>query len=192
MAWGQAAAPASKPAIPLLKGENNTLDIKSLHRYDQDVDTVFKNLTDPDFVKTKYEGIGARNVEIVKAAEDSGGRSMETKRELPANVPGLLSKFLGAWNRIEQTETWQGGAGAQRQAKMSINIVSLPLGLSVPVTVTGTQTLSADGGGCTNEVQMSVNCGIPLVGGKLADFVGGDIKRFMDEEYEFTRNYLGK
>jgi len=62
----------------------------------------------------------------------------------------------------------------------------------VPVTVSGTQTLRPEGGGCTNEVQMKVSCGIPLIGGKLADFVGGDIKRFMDEEYEFTKNYLGK
>jgi hypothetical protein len=107
-------------------------------------------------------------------------------------VPGLLSKFLGAWNRIEQSEAWQGEAGTSRVGINKIGIVSLPSGISVPVTVTGTQTLRPNGDGCTNDIVFEINCGIPLIGKKLAEFVAGDIQKFMGLEYGFTKNYLSQ
>jgi hypothetical protein len=168
------------------------LKIQDTHNYDQNVDIVFKAFIDPNFVKAKYEGIGARNVEIVECSEQGGAHTFETKRELPANVPGLLSKFLGAWNRIEQSEAWQGEAGTSRVGINKIGIVSLPSGISVPVTVTGTQTLRPNGDGCTNDIVFEINCGIPLIGKKLAEFVAGDIQKFMGLEYGFTKNYLSQ
>jgi hypothetical protein len=62
----------------------------------------------------------------------------------------------------------------------------------VPVTVKGSMELRTEGGGCVNDVQLEVKCGIPLIGGKLADFVGGDAEKAVRAEYEFIRAHLAK
>ena len=50
--------------------------------------------------------------------------------------------------------------------------------------------LRSEGAGCVNDVQLEIKCGIPLIGGKLADFVGGDAGKATQAEYEFIRAHL--
>jgi len=58
--------------------------------------------------------------------------------------------------------------------------------------MSGDMALSVRDDGCVNEVRLEVRCGIPLVGGKLADFVGGDAEKAVRAEYEFIRAHLAK
>jgi len=160
------------------------LETKDTHHYDQTVDIIFNTFTDPDFIAAKYAGVGCRNAEIVERTEHAGGVTLITKREVPANVPGLLKKFLGEWNKVVQTEQWQGEPGKARTCDLKIEL------MGVPVTVAGTMNLHPTDSGCANEIRINVNCSIPLVGGKLADFVASDIKKNMDAEYAFTKNYV--
>jgi hypothetical protein len=160
------------------------LEVKDLHHYDHDVDTVFKVFHDPAFITAKYQGIGARNIELLECSGEGNTYTIKVKREVPADVPGILKKFLGAWNKVEQTEEWQGETGGVRTCKLDINVIG------VPVKVSGTMTLSPEGGGCVNDVRIKVTSGIPLVGSMLADFVGGDTNKSMGAEYAFIKDYL--
>jgi hypothetical protein len=160
------------------------MEIKDLHQYDHAVESVFQFFHDPNAVKTKYETIGARNVEILDASEDGGVFTIKIQREVPADVPGVLQKFLGAWNKVVQTERWQTTADGGRTCDLDVDIAG------VPVTVTGTMALQPRGEGCANDVRMKVTCGIPLVGKKLAEFVGGDTKKAMDSEYAYIKSHL--
>lgn len=162
------------------------MKIKAVHQYAKDVDTVFGLFHDPDFMKAKYGGIGARNVEVLECAGSDGRYTVKVKREVPADVPSLLKKFLNPWNTLVQTETWEGQAGGPYRCKIGIEISG------VPVSIGGIMELRTEGGGCVNDVQLEVKCGIPLVGGKLADFVGGDAEQAVQAEYEFIRAHLAK
>jgi hypothetical protein len=160
------------------------LETKDLHYYTQDIDTVFRVFHDPEFIKAKYEGVGARNIELLECSESGGTYTIEVKREVPADVPGILKKFLGAWNKVKQTEEWQGKTGDVRTCQLGIDI------MGVPVSVSGTMTLRLEGNGCVNDVRINVTCRIPLIGGKLAAFVANDTKKSMDAEYQFIKDYL--
>jgi hypothetical protein len=162
------------------------MKIKALHQYDQDVDTVFGLFHDPDFMRDKYVGIGARNVEILECAGSEGHYRIKTKREVPADVPALLKKFLNPWNTLVQSEQWEGKAGGPYRCKVTVEISG------VPVSINTELELRPQGDGCVNDLQLEVKCGIPLVGGKLADFVGNDAEKAVQAEYEFIRNYLAK
>ncbi len=161
------------------------MKIKALHQYSQDVDTVFGLFHDPDFMKEKYVSIGARNVEVLECSGSDGRYSVKVRREVPADVPGLLKKFLNPWNTLTQSEQWEGSAGGPYRCKIAIEIAG------VPVRLGGEMELRTQDGGCVNDVQLEVKCGIPLVGGKLADFVGGDAEKAIQAEYEFIRGRLG-
>ena len=161
------------------------MKIKALHQYAKDVDTVFGLFHDPDFMKVKYEGIGARNVEVLECAGSEGRYTVKVKREVPADVPSLLKKFLNPWNTIVQSETWEGKAGGPYRCKLAVEIAGVPVGMG------GEMELRSQDGGCINDVRLEVKCGIPLIGGKLADFVGGDAEKATQAEYEFIRAHLG-
>jgi hypothetical protein len=161
------------------------MKIKALHQYAKDVDTVFGLFHDPDFMKVKYEGIGARNVEVLECAGSEGRYTVKVKREVPADVPALLKKFLNPWNTIVQSETWEGKAGGPYRCKLAVEIAGVPVGMG------GEMELRSQDGGCVNDVRLEVKCGIPLIGGKLADFVGGDAEKATQAEYEFIRAHLG-
>ena len=161
------------------------MKIKAFHQYAKDVDTVFGLFHDPDFMKVKYEGIGARNVEVLECAGSEGRYTVKVKREVPADVPSLLKKFLNPWNTIVQSETWEGKAGGPYRCKLAVEIAGVPVGMG------GEMELRSQDGGCVNDVRLEVKCGIPLIGGKLADFVGGDAEKATQAEYEFIRAHLG-
>jgi hypothetical protein len=162
------------------------MKIKALHQYAKDVDTVFGLFHDPEFMKAKYVGIGARNVEVPECSGGDGRYTVKVKREVPADVPSLLKKFLNPWNTVVQSERWEGKAGGPYCCAFEIDIAG------VPVTVKGVMELRSQGDGCVNDVQLEVKCGIPLVGGKLADFVGADAEKAIQAEYEFIRAHLAK
>ncbi len=160
------------------------MEVKDVHHYQKGVDAVFKFFSDPDAINAKYEGVGARHIEILESTESGGIHTTKTRREVPSDVPGILQRFLGAWNKVVQTEKWQLQDGGVRRCELGINVVG------VPVNVTGAMILRSEGEGCVNEVRIKVSCGIPLIGGTLASFVGGDTKKNMDAEYDYISKHL--
>jgi hypothetical protein len=162
------------------------MKIKAVHQYAKSVDTVFGLFHDPEYMKAKYAAIGARNIEILECAGSDGRYTIKIRREVPADVPSLLKNFLSAWNTVTQSEKWEGKAGGPCRCTFEIDVAG------VPVSARGAMELRAEGGGCVNDVQLEIKCGIPLVGGKLADFVGGDAEKAIRAEYEFIRAHLAR
>ncbi|MCP5158313.1 MAG: DUF2505 domain-containing protein [Gammaproteobacteria bacterium] len=160
--------------------------IKALHQYDQDVETIFGLCHNPDFMMEKYLGVGARNIEVLECAGSEGRYHIKVKREVPAEVPALLKKFLNPWNTLVQSEQWEGPAGGPYHCKIRVEISG------VPVSIEGEMELRNQSNSCISNVQLEVKCGIPLIGSKLADFVGSDAERAIQIEYEFIRNHLAK
>lgn len=161
------------------------MKIEAQHEYQHPVDKVYKAFTDPNFYVAKFEAIGARNVKIVESTDDDDTFSIITEREVPVNAPAALRSFIGDWNRLEQEEFWQGEDDEDEYYNELT--ISSP---SVPVSITGVMTLSGDDKSCVNDVEITVTCNIPLLGGKLEKFVAGDAATNLDNEFEFITKYL--
>lgn len=155
------------------------------HEYTSDTDAVLALFTDADEITSKQEALGARDIEVIECDRDADGANVRFVRELPADVPGILAKFLQPWNRIEQSEQWQDSGDGVYECDIEIDIAN------VPVTVEGTLKLVPVDGGCVNQVRLNVECGIPFVGKTLAEFVTADCKRIVAEEYDYVSGRLG-
>ena len=60
-----------------------------------------------------------------------------------------------------------------------------------PAHISGTMTLGPDETGSRHDVTLDVDVKIPLVGGKIADWVGkNDVRRTLDAEYVFNDGRL--
>lgn len=158
--------------------------VEASHEYEQPIETVIGVFTDPEFYLEKFEGVGARNVEVLSSSDDEGVFTIETRREVPLDVPGALKTFLGAWTTVLQNEEWIEGEDGEYLNEIEINSEG------VPALITGTMTLVSTEAGCVNEVVMEIDCRVPLVGRKLEKFVAESTEEQLDAEYEFIREYL--
>jgi len=156
------------------------------HDYAHSTDTVFALFTDAGEIEAKQEALDARNIHIDECERDDDGAAVSFVRELPAEVPGILSKFLQPWNTVAQSEQWQSYDGGIYQADLTIDITN------VPVTISGTLELEPVDDGCVNHVYIEVTSGIPFIGKTLAEFIAIDCKRLIAREYEYLNDRLGQ
>lgn len=160
------------------------MKIKRDHNYAHGTDTVYALFTDAKAIKAKQKALRARNLRVEECERDDDGAVVRFVRELPAEVPGILSKFLQPWNTLQQSELWRDCGDGVYKAELEIDIAN------VPVTVSGTLKLEPTEDGCVNHVRMTVDSGIPFVGKTLAEFVGKDCKRIIAEEFDFISDRL--
>ena len=158
--------------------------VEASHEYDHPIETVISAFRDPDFYIEKFEGVGARNVEVLASSDDEGVFTIETQREVPLEVPSALKAFLGSWTTVLQNEEWVEGEDDTYLNEIQINSEG------VPAVISGSMTLIPTDDGCVNEVVMEIDCAIPLVGRKLESFVAHSTEEQLEAEYEFIQEYL--
>lgn len=160
------------------------MKINAQHHYDCSVDELYALFTSEKYYAKKYAACGARNIEMVRVEQTDEGFAVESRRDVPADVPGVLKSFLGDWNTIRQTENWDGDPGEEYYNDFEISAEG------VPVQMVGTMNLMPHDDGCVNDVEIEITCSIPLVGKKLAQFVADDAKKTLAAEYEFTKSQV--
>ena len=160
------------------------MKIRRDHEYAHSTDTVFALFTDKEEINAKQEALGARNIRVEECERNDDSAVVRFIRELPAEVPGILSKFLQPWNTVEQSEQWRICGSGVYKADLAIDIAN------VPVIITGTLELEPVDDGCINHVRLGVDSGIPFIGKTLADFVAKDCKRIIADEYEYISDRL--
>lgn len=155
------------------------MKVTQKHEYQQSVDDVYASFQDEAFVKEKLAAIGARNVVIESISASGDTVNIKLTREMPAEAPSALKKFVAPWNKLTQTEQWKGSTGGPYTCAIKIDIAG------VPVSMQGKMKLSAEGSGSVNDIVMNVKSSIPIVGRALAGFVGEATGRSMQDEYSY-------
>ncbi len=154
------------------------------HAYAHDAEAVFALFTDAGEIEAKQEALGAREIRVVECKSTARKAAVRFVRELPAEVPGILKRFLQPWNTIEQSEGWRSLGDDGFEADIGIDVAG------VPVTISGTLRLEPTDDGCVNKIRLTVDSGIPFVGKTLAEFVAADCKRLIAMEYEYLTSRL--
>ena len=163
------------------------MQFNAIHTYQHPADEVFAALTDFDAVKSKYEAIGQSDVQLVRRDQgDDGSVTLVTTRVVPLELPGFAKKVLSPKQQVTQTDVW---APADSKGRRTGTFVVEAKG--TPVQVHGTLELVARGAkGCTNTTDVSVECKVPLIGGKVADLVAKDTRRALDHEQTWMAEHL--
>ncbi|MEO0972126.1 MAG: DUF2505 domain-containing protein [Pseudomonadota bacterium] len=160
------------------------MNVTALHQYSYPLDQVICAFWDIDFYKAKFEAVGARNIAVISEERTDDAFALVIEREVPLEgVPGALKTFLGAWNKIRQSERWE-QAGDEYFNELEIAAAG------VPVDLRGTMMLRPEGAGCVNDVHIEVSCSVPLVGHKLMEFVAENTQRGLAEEYRVINEYF--
>ena len=161
-----------------------SVTVRARHQYHHPVKKVWAAFSDPEFYQAKFEGIGHRDVEVISTEHDDDGFSIELSRQVPVEVPGVLRGMLGEWNTLLQHERWTEEGKGVYSNELHIEA------RGVPAAMSGVMKLSASGKGCVNEVAITIRASVPLIGGKLEQFVARDTEATLAAEYEFIQGYL--
>ncbi len=163
------------------------MKVVSRHHYAAAPDLVFAALTDPAVLAEKYTALGHHDIEIIEHSATKTGVSVRSRRSVPLEVPGFAKRFLSPTNKVEQHDTWgPAAADGTRTGTWAVDAKG------VPVKVGGTLKVSPEGDGTLCEIVGEVTSSVPLLGGKLASYLGGDVERTIHAEEAFNDAHLKK
>ena len=162
------------------------MKVASTHTYAAPPETVFAMMTTPETLVAKYTALGHDQVEILDRTETGGAVAVRSRRLVPMDVPGFAKKFLSPKNTVEQHDRWNApAADGTRTGTWEVQAKG------VPVKVGGDLRLAPGAKGTTVvEITGEVSCSVPLLGGKLAAFVGSDVQRTLTAEEQFQEGHL--
>jgi hypothetical protein len=162
------------------------MDVHSTHTYPAPPDVVFTMMTDPEVLTEKYAALGHQDVRITEHEVDGDTVTVCSRRRVPMDVPGFAKRFLSPMNTVEQRDHWEApAADGSRTGTWQVSAAG------VPVTTGGTLRITPGPKRTTVvEIAGDVTSSVPLVGGKLAGFVAGDVQRTLAAEEAFNDGYL--
>ena len=137
-------------------------------------ETAFARHTDEDFLLRKFTALGARDISI-EVTRDGDNVTLTVDRKVDADVPGFAKKVISPANTIHLVEQWRpegDGYACDWTASSS----------PAPAKLHGTRTLTAAGGGTEDVTEGKVEVKVPLIGGKLADWLSGEARSELDDE----------
>jgi hypothetical protein len=150
--------------------------------YTQDVDTVYRFVTDPESIKNRCEASGERNVRI--EVEEAGGTKVITStREIDSDLPGFAKKLFKPTNTIIERREWR-DAGDKKTCKSHIDVVGTPGKIDSNVTI------SPSGSGCTYDIEFEVTAKVPLIRRKLEEFIAKTTAEGMRDEHDYNQRTL--
>jgi len=165
------------------------MQFNAIHTYEHSADQVFAALTDFEALKSKYEAIGQSDVQLVRHdTNDEGSVTVVTTRIVPLELPGFAKKVLSPKQHVTQTDVWSASdSKGRRSGTFAVEAKGTPVRLHGTLQLTPRKA-----SGCTNTTDVTVECKVPLIGGKIADLVAGDTRRALDHEQTWLSEYLAQ
>lgn len=156
------------------------------HIYDAPLATVEKMYFDTGFCPRKYAELGLENIEIVSSSDAPATFHVSCRflMEPTLTLPGFIRKILPGGERIavQQSDHWN---TLTRKGYLDIQLLALD-----PVHIHCDMSLEEHPRGAVNRMNWTVECKVPLLGGKLADFLGKDIQQKSAHDLEASKAIL--
>jgi hypothetical protein len=160
------------------------MELTETHHFAAGADAVIDVLATEAAVIARYEGMGHREVEVRRIDRGDGTLTVVSRRVVEVDLPGFARKVLQPTNTMTQTDAWakdpDGWTGT-----FDVEVAGAPVQLS------GRMRLVDAGSGSDYTVTLTMNVKVPLVGGKIADWVGkNDALTTLQAEFAATDAWL--
>jgi hypothetical protein len=154
--------------------------------YDGSVEQVYRALRDQNYWHERLADSGADEATLDSMTVDDGGIDVVTTQVLRRDrLPGVVTQFHRGDLSIVREEAWS----PVRDGTATATVTGAIPG--APVSLTGTAVLAAtDGGGSRLQFTASVEVRIPLVGGKVENFIGSQLVELLIAEQRFTTAWI--
>ena len=154
--------------------------------YEGDVEQVHRAFGDQNYWLERLADSGADTATLDSMKVDGNGIDVVTTQVLRRDrLPGVVQQFHPGDLSIVREEVWTPVDGDKATATVTGSIPG------APVSLKGTAVLTAAGeGGSRLQFNASVEVRIPLVGGKVENFIGGQLVELLIAEQRFTTAWI--
>ena len=155
--------------------------------YEGSVEQVHQAFSDQTYWLERLADSGADEATLDSMQVDGdGGIDVVTTQVLHVHrLPGIVTQFHPGDLSIVREEAWTPVSDGKATATVTGAIPG------APVSLTGTAVLaSADNGGSRLQFTATVEVRIPLVGGKVENFIGSQLVELLIAEQRFTTAWI--
>lgn len=164
------------------------MELTRSHHFAAPADGVIDVFADEEAVRTRYEGMGHRDVEVLGIDRSDDGLTVTCRRVVDVDLPGFAKRVLQPTNTMTQTDTWTRDSDGW-SGTFSVDVAGAPVELSGEMALADAG--SGDGAGSDYTVTLRMNVKVPLVGGKIADWAGkNDALSTLEAEFAATDAWL--
>jgi hypothetical protein len=154
--------------------------------YEGTVDQVHQAFRDEGYWQERLARSGADEVSLDSLTDDGdGGIDVITTQTLRSDrLPGVVAQLHHGDLSFVREETWTAVVDGQSTAVVKGSIPG------APASLTGTAALTATDSGSRLEFKATVEVRIPLVGGKVENFIGSQLVDLLIAEQRFTSAWI--
>jgi Protein of unknown function (DUF2505) len=155
--------------------------------YEGGVEQVYRAFRDEQYWLARLADSGADDYSLDSMTVDANGIDVVTTQTLRVDrLPGVVTQFHRGDLSFVREETWSPIRGGQATATIKGSV------RNAPATVTGTALLApaTSGGGSLLEIKATVEVRVPLVGGKIENFIGNQLVDLLIAEQRFTTVWI--
>lgn len=159
--------------------------IKENSDFDREPEALMALITDRDYFLRKYSNLGADRIEVEECVDDGDRFAITVRQRVPQNtpLPGFIRRLVGDRIAITQTDIWQ---RSQRRGRIDIVVASAPVAIAVDLQ------LAPRPGGSRLALAFDIDARVPLLGGRVEQFLAGDIVQRMRDDLDETRRLLAE
>jgi hypothetical protein len=156
--------------------------------YAESVEAVLQALSEEQYWLARLADSGADDTTLDSMDVSGGIIDVITTQVLRADrMPAVVTQFHRGDLRIRREERWEPVVDGCATATVSGSI------LDSPASLTGDAVLEPlDDGGARLKLRATVEVKIPLVGGKLENFIGNQLVELLIREQRFTTTWIGE
>jgi len=154
--------------------------------YDASVERLHGAFADEQYWRDRLADSGAdeATLDALDVHTDGSLRARTTQVLYTDRLPGIVTQFHRGDLHIVRTETWTPVAGGRASATVAGDIPG------APVTLTGEATLAArQPTGCGLTLHGRIEVRVPLVGGKIEEFIRSQLSVLLMAEQRFTTGW---
>jgi hypothetical protein len=144
---------------------------------------VLRMFSDRAYFERKYAASGGWDIKVLE--HELSGKHFRIKcsysRKPDADVPAFARKFIGDSVQVTQEDIWDLEAATGR---LSISLQNMPVKMSAEMRVV------EEPQGCCNVLQWTMQCGVPLIGGKLEQMLAEEMRNKAAADLEISRRLL--
>ena len=155
--------------------------------YEGSVEQVHRAFSDEQYWLARLADSGADDYNLDSLSVDGDGIDVITTQTLRSDrLPGVVTQFHRGDLSFVREETWSPVSNGKATATVKGSIPG------APVTLTGSAVLAPakSGHGSRLEFNVTVEVRVPLVGGKIENFIGSQLVDLLIAEQRFTTVWL--
>jgi hypothetical protein len=157
--------------------------------YGGSVEQVHQAFSDEQYWLARLADSGADDYSLDSMTADGNGINIVTTQRLRADrLPAVVTQFHRGDLSIVREETWSPIRDGRATATINLSVIG------APATLSGTAVLAPakSGGGSRLEFKATVQVNVPLVGGKIENFIGSQLVDLLIAEQRFTTVWIAE